>query len=51
MDEKEREEAVRHPGSTKLNRQKSLLEWLATLEPIEEGFPPVDDPPPEPFDL
>jgi antitoxin VapB len=32
-------------------RRKSLLEWLATLEPIEEEFPPIDDPPPEPVDL
>jgi len=32
-------------------RRKSLLEWLATLEPIEEEFPPIDDPPPEPFEL
>jgi antitoxin VapB len=32
-------------------RRKSLLEWLATLEPIEEEFPQIDDPPPEPFEL
>jgi antitoxin VapB len=32
-------------------RRKSLLEWLATLEPIEEDFAPIDDPPPEPVDL
>ena len=32
-------------------KRKSLLEWLATLEPIEEEFPPIDDPPPEPFEL
>jgi antitoxin VapB len=32
-------------------RRKSLLEWLATLEPIEEDFPPFEDLPPEPVDL
>jgi antitoxin VapB len=31
--------------------RQSLLEWLATLEPIEEEFPAIDDPPPEPFAL
>lgn len=29
----------------------SLLELLATLEPLEEEFPEIDDPPPEPFEL
>ena len=29
----------------------SLLEYLATLEPIEDEFPEVDDPPAEPVDL
>jgi antitoxin VapB len=32
-------------------RKESLLEWLATLDPIEEDFPPIDDPRPKPFDL
>jgi antitoxin VapB len=31
--------------------KKSLLALLATLEPIEEHFPPIDDRPPEPVDL
>ena len=31
--------------------KKSLLELLATLEPIEEEFPEIEDPPPEPFAL
>lgn len=30
---------------------KSLLAVLATLEPLDESFPPVDDPPPDPVDL
>jgi antitoxin VapB len=29
----------------------SLLALLATLEPIEEDFAPIPDPPPEPVDL
>jgi antitoxin VapB len=29
----------------------SLLELLATLDPIEEEFPDIEDPPPEPFSL
>jgi antitoxin VapB len=33
------------------SRTKSLLELLATLEPIDEDFGPIDDPPPEPFEL
>jgi len=32
-------------------RPKSLLDLLASLEPIEEEFPPIPDPPPEPFDI
>lgn len=32
-------------------RKKSLLALLATLEPIEEEFPPIEDKPPEPVDL
>ena len=31
--------------------KKSLLEILKTLEPIEEEFPEIEDPPPEPFNL
>jgi antitoxin VapB len=31
--------------------KKSLLALLATLEPIDEEFPPIDDKPPEPVDL
>ena len=30
---------------------KSLLAILATLSPLDEDFPPIDDPIPEPFDL
>ncbi|MSO77515.1 MAG: AbrB/MazE/SpoVT family DNA-binding domain-containing protein [Alphaproteobacteria bacterium] len=30
---------------------KSLLALLATLDPIDEDFPPIPDPPPEPIDL
>ncbi len=32
-------------------RKKSLLALLATLEPIDEEFPPIEDKPPEPVDL
>ncbi|KIM00028.1 VapB protein (antitoxin to VapC) [Paramagnetospirillum magnetotacticum MS-1] len=32
-------------------RKRSLLTLLATLEPLEEDFPEIDDPPPEPADL
>ena len=28
-----------------------LLDWLATIEPWEEQFPEIDDPPVEPEDL
>jgi len=31
--------------------KKSLLALLATLEPIDEEFPPIDDKRPEPVDL
>ena len=31
--------------------KKSLLEILRSLEPIDEDFPEIDDPPPEPIDL
>jgi antitoxin VapB len=30
---------------------KSLLAILATLSPLDEDFPPIDDPIPEPVDL
>lgn len=30
---------------------KSLLAVLATLEPLDEAFPEIDDQPPEPVDL
>ncbi len=29
---------------------KSLLALLATLEPLDEDFPPIADPAPEPID-
>ncbi len=31
--------------------KKSLLALLATLEPIDEEFPPIEDKPPEPVDI
>jgi antitoxin VapB len=31
--------------------KRSLLEILKSLDPIEEDFPEIDDPPPEPVDL
>ncbi len=31
--------------------KKSLLAVLATLKPLEEEFPPIEDLPPEPFEL
>jgi len=31
--------------------KKSLLELLKSLEPIDEEFPEIEDPPPEPVDL
>ncbi len=30
---------------------KSLLALLATLEPLDEDFPPISDPAPEPVEL
>ncbi len=33
------------------SRPKSLLALLATLSPIDEDFPPIEDRPPELFDL
>jgi antitoxin VapB len=32
-------------------KKNSLLEWLRTLEPLEEDFPKIEDLPPEPVDL
>jgi len=32
-------------------KPQSLLAVLASLEPIEDGFPPIPDSPPEPVDL
>ena len=31
--------------------RESILALLATWEPLEEEFPTIEDPPPEPFDL
>lgn len=31
--------------------RKSLADVLASLSPLAEDFPPIDDPPPEPFEL
>jgi hypothetical protein len=31
--------------------KKCLLDWLAALEPLDEEFPEIDDPPPEPVDF
>jgi antitoxin VapB len=31
--------------------RRSLLQFLADLEPIDEPFPDIDDPPPEPVSL
>jgi antitoxin VapB len=31
--------------------KKSLLQILATLKPIDEEFPEIEDPPPEQVDL
>jgi antitoxin VapB len=31
--------------------KKTLLEILATLQPIDEEFPEIEDLPPEPFEL
>jgi antitoxin VapB len=32
-------------------RPESLLALLATWEPLDDDFPPIQDQPPEPFDL
>lgn len=31
--------------------ESSLLVWLATIEPLDEDFPEVEDAPPEPVEL
>lgn len=49
------DEAVMHKEGDRLIieplEQKSLLEWLKTIEPLDEDFPEIEDPPPEPVDL
>jgi antitoxin VapB len=49
------EDAIMHKDGERLViepvKKKNLLELLATLEPIEDEFPQIDDPPPEPVDL
>jgi antitoxin VapB len=32
-------------------KKTSLLEWLATLEPLDEAFPEIPDPPTEPENI
>jgi antitoxin VapB len=32
-------------------KKTDLLEWLATLEPLDEEFPEIPDPPTEPEDI
>lgn len=44
---KEGDKLIIEPARPKDN----LLDWLATLEPIEDEFPEIDDPPAEPVDL
>jgi antitoxin VapB len=48
-------EAVMHKEGPRLiiepARKRSLLEILATLEPIDEEFPHNEDLPPEPIDI
>jgi antitoxin VapB len=34
-----------------VQKKGDLLEWLATLEPVEDEFPEIPDPPAEPVDL
>jgi len=31
--------------------RKSLLAWLATLEPLDEEFPEIEDLPPDPVEI
>ena len=46
------DEAVMHKEGDRLiiepAPKQSLLEWLKTIEPLDEDFPEIDDPPPEP---
>ena len=48
------EEAMMHKEGDRLIIEPvpktTLLEWLATLEPLDEDFPEIEDPPPEPVD-
>lgn len=30
---------------------KELVSWLRSLPPLDEDFPDIEDPPPEPFNL
>ena len=32
-------------------KKPKLFEWLDTLEPLDEPFPEIEDPPPEPVEL
>jgi antitoxin VapB len=49
------DEAVMHKEGDRLIveplRKKSLIELLDSWEPIDEEFPEIDDPPPEPVEL
>ncbi|GGK24143.1 antitoxin [Salinarimonas ramus] len=48
------EAIVRRQGATLVIEPvpaTSLLEWLATAEPVDESWPEVDDPPPEEVEL
>jgi antitoxin VapB len=49
------DEALMHKEGERLviepKKKKDLLGWLATLEPLDEDFPEIEDPPPKPFDL
>jgi len=49
------EDALMHKDGDKLViepvKKFDLLQLLDTLEPIDEEFPEIDDPPPEPVDL
>lgn len=48
------DEAVMHKEGERLIIEPvpktSLLEWLKTIEPWDEDFPEIEDPPPEPVD-
>jgi antitoxin VapB len=49
------EDAIMRKEGTRLviepTPPKSLLAYLATLKPLDESFPPIEDLPPEPVDL